>query len=107
MNMQEILTLLRHNSNASDWGHIAQSNGVVSFCMEDVNLRLALLVTWENNKSFQTIEISYASTTVVSFSIPIGPALTVSDFSDSLGTAIGKTEELVSATSANSRNPWP
>jgi hypothetical protein len=95
MNVQEILTLLKHNASASEWGKIEQPNGVVSYCLEDVNLRLALLVTWQNTRPFQTIEILYAATTLLSFSIPVGPSLEFSSFADTLESAIGKFEEFV------------
>ncbi len=69
MKFQEILTLLKHNPNASDWHAISKGNASIGYCLEDVNLRLALL-TVRKGRPHLEIEILYAATTIFSFDVP-------------------------------------
>lgn len=86
-------TLLKHNASASGWGQIQQENGIVAFCLEDVNLRLWLLVVWQNNKPYIGIDLLYASTRLSSFSIPIGVDKDMADIlTDVLQAVVAKIE---------------
>jgi hypothetical protein len=93
MTFQEILTLIKHNASASDWGQIHQENGIVAFCLQDVNLRLSLLVVWQNAKPYINVELLYASTKLVSFPIPIGVDDVVANkLTDALQAVVAKIE---------------
>jgi hypothetical protein len=70
MNFHEVVTLLRHNSNASDWNVVSENKASIGYCLEDVNLRLALDVIQDRGKTHFRIQIFYAATTLLSFTVP-------------------------------------
>lgn len=93
MNFQEILTLLRHNTNPTDWHVVFQTKKeTMGYCLEDVNLRLMLIAV--QGKGIE-IRILYAATIVLSF-IPLKlPGSTKQEkFMTALERAISEMSEL-------------
>src|SRR5262249_8507802 len=92
MNFQKIVTLLRHNTNTTDWHVVYQTKKeTMGYCLEDVNLRLILLTV--QGKTIE-IQILYAATIVFSFVLP-KPARSArqENFITALERAISKVSE--------------
>jgi hypothetical protein len=70
MTFQEIQTLLKHNSDASSWQVVSKTNASFGYCLEDVNLRIALLSIQIGKDPHIEIDILYGATTLFSFVIP-------------------------------------
>jgi hypothetical protein len=70
MTFQEIQTLLKHNSDASSWQVVSKTNGSIGYCLEDVNLRIALSSIQIGKDPHLEIDILYGATTLLSFVVP-------------------------------------
>jgi hypothetical protein len=73
--------LKKHWGDKSAWVRVDDQNsdgGNTSFCVEDVLLCVRFSVIWKNKKPLMLYEISYGTTLLSWFEMPIGPATLLS-----------------------------
>jgi hypothetical protein len=67
---EQIVRLLKHNSTPADWNVLAQAKSSVAYCLEDVNLRLALNIIKQGGVEQFQIQVFYSATTIMSVILP-------------------------------------
>jgi hypothetical protein len=94
MKLKELIQLMQHNSDPRDWCFVPQQNGTTGFCVEDVNLRMALLVVKTGTKEQLEIQIQYATTIILSFLLPSPGASEHDQFLQAFGRSLERLTEI-------------
>jgi hypothetical protein len=70
----DVMLMLERNQSSADWIRVDNENGDggnTSFCLEDVRLVIAFDVVWKKGKPAMRFQISYDSTKLGWFDIPV------------------------------------
>jgi hypothetical protein len=70
----DLIQLLERNQSSADWIKVENENGDggnTSFCLEDVLLVIKFDVVWKGGKPIMRFQISYDSTRLAWFDIPV------------------------------------
>lgn len=75
MTLSEIMTLLAQNQRPEQWKRRGTDDGsMTAYCVSNVLLRLDSKVTWKKEKPVMEITLSYDSSILATFDLPIGPS---------------------------------
>jgi hypothetical protein len=74
MRFSSIMEILQRNQSATDWVRVDNENGDggnIAFCVEDVSLCVKFGLRWKQNNPFASYQITYASTVLSWFELPL------------------------------------
>jgi len=71
MNISQIIELLNNNKESSKWGHVSEGNEDISYCLENVNLRMTTRIDWEKGKPIFAIRMFYNATELLHVPLPL------------------------------------
>jgi hypothetical protein len=99
MTYDDIMLILERNQTSSDWHRVDDENldgGNSCYCLQDVALVMAFKVVWHAGKPFTSYQISYNSTVLGWFELPLATL----ENRPSIDAIIGHVRSYMSRTKA-------
>jgi hypothetical protein len=107
MKYSRVLALIKQNQKPGSWNQLIMDDGMaLSFCVNDVQLRLESRVAWKESQPYLRFTLYYSTTPIVWFLLPLGAQSEEQRLTAALSSCLGElnqTWKLMAAPAATTK----